>query len=160
MILPILTVPKHTATLTAVSAPSNLSGEDRKLAADMRDTLVHVRGLGLAAPQVGFNVRLIVLRPGAVGFPYFALFNPEIVWRSEEQAKFNEGCLSVPGVKFLIGRPARIKVKFTTRDGKQIETDEIKGLAARAIQHEVDHLDGVLLGHKLAQLPMELAAPK
>jgi peptide deformylase len=114
----------------------------RALINDMFDTMQEEGGVGLAAPQVGQSIRLFV-----VHIPKeekkIALINPRIVERSEELSPFVEGCLSVPGLEAEIVRPKRVTVRGLTPEGKWVEiTDD--GLLARAMQHEIDHLDGIL----------------
>ena len=113
-----------------------------RLAADMAETMYAAPGLGLAAPQVGIKQRFFVYDLGDDGGPK-ALINPEIV-ESDGEWLFDEGCLSVPGLYFEIARPRQVHVRGIDLDGNEVdwEADE---LAARLIQHELDHLDGVLL---------------
>jgi len=100
-------------------------------------------GLGLAAPQLGISQRLLVYR---VGFdaPLIALVNPEIEWSSEEDETMEEGCLSIPGVTVDIDRPVHVRIRARDEEGEQRRV-EASGLEARVIQHEIDHLDGVLI---------------
>ncbi len=100
-------------------------------------------GLGLAAPQLGISQRLLVYR---VGFdaPLIALVNPEIEWSSEEDETMEEGCLSIPGVTVDIDRPVYVRIRARGEEGEQRRV-EASGLEARVIQHEIDHLDGVLI---------------
>jgi peptide deformylase len=100
-------------------------------------------GLGLAATQLGVLHRLLIYRP-APGGPLAVLANPEIAWRSQESEVFEEGCLSIPGVVVDVERPIHVRVLAQDEEGEQI-TIEASGLEARVIQHEVDHLDGVLM---------------
>lgn len=100
-------------------------------------------GVGLAANQVGLLRRFFVYRVDEDG-PVEALVNPVIAWSSEQQETFEEGCLSLPGVVVEVTRPAGIRVTALDRFGKPVEI-EADGLEARVIQHELDHLDGVLI---------------
>jgi len=100
-------------------------------------------GIGLAATQVGVLHRLLVYRADP-DQPLTALANPEIEWVSEETDVANEGCLSIPGVHVEVTRPARLRVSAQDPTGAPIEI-EAEGLEARVIQHEIDHLDGVLI---------------
>ena len=106
---------------------------------DMAETMYKAEGVGLAAPQVGILKRIIVID---VGEGIIELINPEILWQKGEQDG-KEGCLSVPGYSARVKRPARVKVKGLNRKG---EEEEIVGqdLLARALCHEIDHLDGIL----------------
>jgi peptide deformylase len=100
-------------------------------------------GVGLAAPQVGMSQRLLVYRLGLEA-PVIALVNPEIEWSSDERETMEEGCLSIPAVQVDVERPVHIRVRAVDEDG-QGRLVEASGLEARVIQHEIDHLDGVLI---------------
>ena len=115
--------------------------ETRRLIADMRETMEDAQGIGLAAPQVHVGLRVIVWRGGAGNV--LALINPEIEAVGEETEDGWEGCLSIPGLRGCVPRAARIRFRGLDIDGKPVE-GEAAGLAARVIQHETDHLDGVL----------------
>jgi peptide deformylase len=119
----------------------------RKLMDDMYETMLSASGLGLAATQVGVSVRVIVLK---VDNHVYQLANPELIRASGEQVGY-EGCLSVPGYIGEVARAQRVVVKALNRHGKEVR---IKGedLLARALQHEIDHLDGVLFVDKLTSL--------
>jgi peptide deformylase len=115
-----------------------------KLAGDMRETLVAAKGVGLAAPQVGISLRLIV-----VSVPYenmaneeYCLINPEVSRRTGERI-VNEGCLSIPGYIGEITRSMQVRVKGTDEKGKEIKITA-EGLLAEALEHEIDHLNGIL----------------
>jgi len=110
---------------------------------DMLDTMYHADGVGIAAPQVGVLKRVIIID---IGDGPIEFINPEIIEQSGEQID-NEGCLSVPGLVGAVSRPSYVKVKAIDRDGNPFEL-EGKGLLARAICHETDHLDGVLFVDK------------
>jgi peptide deformylase len=100
-------------------------------------------GIGLAATQVGIPHRLLVYRVEHDS-PVNALVNPEILWRSKDAETFEEGCLSLPGVHVDVERPVHVRVRAHDADGEEILV-EASGLEARVIQHEIDHLDGVLI---------------
>lgn len=100
-------------------------------------------GVGLAAPQIGLSQRLLVYRVGQDA-PLIALVNPEIEWTSEEEEEFEEGCLSIPGVAVDVERPVHVRVRAQDEAGAE-RVVEASGLEARVIQHEVDHLNGVLI---------------
>ncbi len=106
---------------------------------DMAETMYHADGVGLAAPQVGILKRVIVID---IGEGLIELINPEIIWEKGEQDG-EEGCLSIPGYSARVKRPAQVKVKGLNRKGEEIEIVG-KGLLARALCHEIDHLDGIL----------------
>ncbi len=134
-----------------------IDDEIRALAAHMAETMDVFDGIGLAAPQVGRSLRMVVLgipqdaavnppSPGEIQLlPHMplVLINPEIVSVSDELGEYNEGCLSVPDIFANVIRPMRIVLKASTLDGENILT-ECGGLLARCIQHEIDHLDGRL----------------
>jgi peptide deformylase len=116
-----------------------LRGEVARMAAIMRDGL----GVGLAATQLGVMHRVLVYQVGADA-PLAALVNPEIEWRGEEIETVEEGCLSLPGVHVDVERPIHVRVRARDEHGDEIGI-EASGLEARVIQHEIDHLDGVLI---------------
>jgi peptide deformylase len=116
-----------------------LRAEIGRMTAIMRDGL----GIGLAATQLGVMHRVLVYRIGEDA-PLAALVNPEIQWSSRELETVEEGCLSLPGVHVDVERPLHVLVRARDEDGEEIEI-EASGLEARVIQHEVDHLDGVLM---------------
>ncbi|MCX7832510.1 MAG: peptide deformylase [Actinobacteria bacterium] len=119
----------------------NIDSNIRKTLKNMYEIMKRADGVGLAAPQIGIPLRLVVIDVGEG--PIF-MVNPEITWYSKEEVDFEEGCLSFPGVAINITRPEKVKVAFLDEKGRKnfLEAD---GLLARAIQHEVDHLDGVLI---------------
>jgi peptide deformylase len=100
-------------------------------------------GVGLAAPQLGLSQRLLVYRVGPDA-PVVALANPEVEWESNDQETLDEGCLSIPGVSVDVERPVHVRVRALDEDG-ETRTVEASGLEARVIQHELDHLNGVLI---------------
>lgn len=111
----------------------------RQMAALMSDAL----GVGLAAPQLGISQRLLVYRVGRDA-PLIALVNPEIDWAGEERETMEEGCLSIPGVTVDVERPVHVRVRARDEHGEE-RLVEASGLEARVAQHEIDHLDGVLI---------------
>lgn len=139
--LPIIKVPDPRLYLAC--RPAVGDGHERHLAGEMRMTAIRANALGLAAPQVGDNVRIIIVRVGRL-VTYFALFNPVITWRSEQTAVEIEGCLSLPGVNIPVRRSCEIEIRFRTRSWGEEEM-KIGGLEARIVQHEIDHLDGKLI---------------
>lgn len=110
-----------------------------KLLDDMADTMYDANGVGLAAPQIGVGKRVIVVD---VGDGLIELINPEIVHR-EGSATDVEGCLSIPGIQGQVPRYAKVRVRGMNREGDRVEY-EAEGLLARAFQHEIDHLEGIL----------------
>ena len=127
--------------------------ELRALMDDMLETMYDAPGIGLAAIQVGVPKRIIVMdlsRGDGPKEPRFFV-NPEIVWSSEELAPYEEGCLSVPEIYEEVQRPAKVRVRYLNYAGEQIE-EEAEGLYATCIQHEIDHLEGVLFIDYLSRL--------
>ena len=145
----ILTVPNP--VLKQVSQPvAGVDDELRALMDDMLETMYDAPGIGLAAIQIGEPKRVIVMdlaREGEDKAPRYFV-NPEILWSSEETTPYEEGCLSVPEIYDEVERPARVKLRSMDYDGQVIEEDA-EGLFAVCIQHEMDHLDGVLFVDKI-----------
>lgn len=112
---------------------------------DMKETMLKKDGIGLAAPQVGRNIRVIVcaLNPGTPEQQIFEMINPEIISRGGGMETAEEGCLSLPGIFENVERHKKVKVRFTDRKGAETLLD-LFALNARIIQHEVDHIDGIL----------------
>lgn len=159
-IRPILTAPDP--RLKAVSEPvARVDDETRKLADDLLETMYAADGIGLAAVQVGVPKRMLVMdiaqQQGSREPMVF--INPKIVWASEEMAKFEEGCLSVPEIWDDVERPANIRAEYQDRDGK-LQTLEADGLLACCLQHEMDHLEGVLFLDHLSKLKRSIALRK
>lgn len=150
--LPILLVPDPILKTRARPVGPNDVGRVRELLPRMFATMYRAPGIGLAAPQIGVSLRFAVvdLMPDDKPAP-IALINPEVIARSEELATREEGCLSLPGQYADVTRPARVSVRYTGTDGakRQIEAD---GLLAACLQHEIDHLDGVLFTDHLSAL--------
>jgi len=117
-----------------------IDDEIRAICARMVEVMLRAHGAGLAAPQIGISKRIIVLD---VDGEFHILINPELIETSDEVEKITEGCLSVPGVDAAVDRAVRAVVEGTTLDGRTVRI-EGKGLLARAIQHEIDHLNGNL----------------
>lgn len=158
--LPILIAPDP--RLKEKSAPvKRVDGAIRKLIDDMLETMYAAPGIGLAAPQVGQLKRLIVVdvaKDEAPKDPH-ALINPELVWVSDEDSTYEEGCLSVPEHYADVTRPARIRVRYLDREG-EIREMEAEGLLATVIQHEMDHLDGILFIDHLTSLKRNMILRK
>lgn len=156
----ILVVPDP--TLKKVSARVDVVDDAlRALMDDMLETMYAAPGIGLAAIQVGVPKRVIVMdiaRPEDEPAPRFFV-NPEILWASEETAPYEEGCLSVPEIYDEVERPARVKLRYQNYQGDLIEEDA-DGLFAVCIQHEMDHLEGVLFIDYLSRLKRERAVSK
>ena len=140
--------------------------EIRKLLDDMLETMYADKGVGLAAPQVGVSKRIIVIdteqrdeegnyQPGK---PMY-LINPEIIYKSEEKILFCEGCLSVPGQSAEVERHESVKVRYTDYNGKEQEL-EASDYRAVVLQHEIDHLDGILYIDRLSRLKRNMLLKK
>ena len=159
-VLPIITAPDPRLKLVARPV-DKVDGKLRRLMDDMLDTMYGSIGIGLAAPQVGVSQRVIVVdvaRDGEKRNP-MRIVNPEIIWRSTETTVANEGCLSVPEHYAEVVRPARIRVSYLDRDNKPQEL-EAEGLLATVIQHEMDHLDGILFIDYLSNLKRNMILRK
>ncbi len=126
-------------------AVDRITNVERKLIANMKDTMEAVDGAGLAAPQVGVSKRIFVFRRGD---DVHAIINPRIVRRTGERKIGSEGCLSIPGVQAKVPRHERVVVTGRDENGRAVEWDcadnDDQGRAATCVQHELDHLDGVL----------------
>jgi len=133
----------------------------RKLVDDMFDTMYKAPGIGLAAIQIGVPKRVIILDLSKKEDDHKPLvfINPEVTWTSEETSKYEEGCLSIPDYYEEVERPAKVKVKYLDLDGKAHET-EVKGLLATCLQHEIDHINGVLFIDHLSRLKRSLIIKK
>lgn len=148
--------------LRLVSAPVGaVDDEIRKLADDMLETMYAAPGIGLAAIQVGVPKRLITMDVSKKDEPKapMVLIDPEIVWKSDALSVYEEGCLSIPEYYEDVERPAEVVVRFTDRDGARHEVRG-DGLFATCVQHEIDHLDGVLFIDYLSRLKRERVVKK
>lgn len=156
----ILTVPNP--VLKQVSTPVAAVDDDlRQLMDDMLETMYAAPGIGLAAIQVGVPKQVIVMdlaRQGEAPEPRYFV-NPEILWASEETAPYEEGCLSVPEVYDEVDRPARVKLRYLDYHGQEV-IEDAEGLFAVCIQHEMDHLKGVLFIDHLSRLKRERAVAR
>jgi len=123
-----------------------------QLAQDLLDTMVENDGVGLAANQCGLPHRVFVMK----GIPSLAFFNPNIVDVSSKLVVLEEGCLSYPNLFVKIKRPDLVKVRFTNQLG-EIETKSFSGMSARIIQHEMDHLEGILFWERASRIHRERA---
>jgi len=154
----ILLYPKDKIALRAKSDPvRTFNRQTRRLVQDLKDTLLaHSEGIGLAAPQMGAHVRIVVVRLGArhdwdeEADPPIALCNPEIIASNDEQKDF-DGCLSFPGLHGATIRPHKLRVSGLYEDGKQFDRI-FTGFDAVVVHHEIDHLDGVLFIDRIERL--------
>jgi len=133
----------------------------RRLVRDMTDTMYDAEGIGLAAPQVGVSQRILVVDVADEEETrhMHALVNPVIVEFGKKTEKASEGCLSIPGIEESVTRPATVVVEALTPNGDPVRI-EADGLLARALQHEVDHLDGILFIDRLSPLKRSILLRK
>lgn len=167
----------HPALRAKSTAVTEIDDEAKALAENLQRSLAEseVPGVGLAAPQIGVNKRMIVIkttddsgksRPGALPGELIldplmpvVLINPEIVAASDEKDTVEEGCLSLPEVKGLVTRPVTVTLHATLLDGQDL-TAECGGLLARCLQHEIDHLDGKLFFDRISAEEQKAAMPQ
>jgi peptide deformylase len=159
-LLPIITAPDP--RLKRKSKPvAKVNGRVRNLMADMLETMYDSNGIGLSAPQVGVLERVVVVdcaREGEKPQPV-KLANPEIVWESDEKVMCSEGCLSLPEQYADVERPAVVRVRYLDEQN-EIRELEATGLLATCIQHEIDHLDGVLFVDHISALKRNIILRK
>ncbi len=158
----ILTVDADMAVLKQVSTPVETVDDDlRVLMDDMLETMYAAPGIGLAAIQIGVAKRVIVMDLAKTDEPpaprYF--INPEILWASEDTGPWEEGCLSVPDIYEDVDRPLEVRLRYLDYNGNLVEEDADE-LYAVCIQHEMDHLNGVLFIDHLSRLKRERAVSK
>ena len=133
----------------------------RKLIEDMFETMYDAPGIGLAAIQIGITKRVVTLDLAKKEEPKNpqVFINPEIIWSSEERSTYEEGCLSIPETYEEVERPARVKVKYLDAEGAEREIDA-EGLLSTALQHEIDHLNGILFIDHLSRLKRDRITKK
>ena len=156
----ILTLPD--AVLRKQSKPvERVDAELNRLIDDMFETMYEAPGIGLAAPQIGVSRRLIVMDPAKDDAPPspLVMINPEILDRSAELRVHDEGCLSIPDFTAEIERPAKTRVTFIDREGKPHEK-ELEGIWSTLVQHEIDHLNGILFIDYLSRLKRDIVVRK
>lgn len=161
MIRPILIHPDP--RLKKPCAPvDQITEEVRELGRDMLETMYVAPGVGLAGPQIGVMLRIITMDctkdPEAEPRP-MVLVNPEIVWKSDDLSTYEEGCLSIPDQYAEVQRPAVVRVRWTDLDGA-VQEEEMTGLWATCVQHEIDHLDGKLFIDYLGPLKRQMITRK
>lgn len=166
MILPIYLY--GSAVLKQKAAPADLKEKEMilQLIADMKETMKNADGCGLAAPQVGQSLRILVVDgndladkfPDLKGFSR-TMINPEIVWHSEETSEYNEGCLSLPNLDADVVRPKSITMRFLDEDFKEQE-ETYDNFAARMILHEFDHLDGIVYTDRISPIRKKMIQGK
>jgi len=148
--------------LRLVSEPvKTVDAELRALIDDMFETMYEAPGVGLAAIQVGVPKRVITADTAKKDEPKQpqVYINPEVVWSSEQKNTYEEGCLSIPEYYEEVERPAQVKVRFTDLDGKAHEV-EANGLLATVLQHEIDHINGVLFIDHISKLKRDRVIKK
>jgi peptide deformylase len=159
-ILPIITIPNP--VLRKKAAPiERVDAALLKLAEDMLATMYDAPGIGLAAPQVGVLRRLIVMDPSREEEPKqpLIMFNPVILERGSEMRTHEEGCLSIPEFTAEIERPAMTRVGFIDTEGKEQEKT-LEGIWSTLVQHEIDHLNGILFIDYLSRLKRDMIVKK
>lgn len=165
-LMPIYVAP-HPMLKTKGTVVDAIDDKTRRLMDNMLETMYANDGIGLAAPQVGVSTRIIVMdldqKPDVEGLekkgdPRFFV-NPEIIWSSEEMRSYNEGCLSIPGQYADVERPDRVRVKYLDYNGK-VQEEEAVGLFSTCIQHEIDHVDGILFIDHLTTLKRDMLLRK
>jgi len=168
-VLPIVEIPDPRLRLVCEPVAA-VDDEVRALVADMFETMYAAHGIGLAASQVGVIRRVMVVdlqereseeedaAPEAKRDPR-AFINPEILWVSDELSTYSEGCLSIPEQYAEVERPARCRVKWLDEQG-QAHEDEFHGLMATCVQHEIDHLNGVLFIDHISRLKRQMLLKK
>ena len=183
MILPIVAIGDPVLKTLAKDLPADLPAADlQKLVADMFETMYSAHGVGLAAPQIGHAVRLFVMDSGPMLGPdeddeddepvevaaadeieetpiKRAFINPQMVSETGEPWGFEEGCLSIPGVRELVQRCPDIVLRYED-ENRQVHEEGFSGMAARIIQHEYDHLEGILFTDKLSAFKKQLLKGK
>jgi peptide deformylase len=157
----IITVPNPLLKQVSKPVEGGVTDQLRALMDDMLETMYDAPGIGLAAIQIGVPQRVIVMdlsKEEGVKEPLYFV-NPEILWRSEETVPYEEGCLSIPEIYDQVERPAKVRIRYLNYQGEQIE-EEAEGLYAVCIQHEMDHLEGVLFIDHLSRLKRDRAVAK
>ena len=160
-IRPILLIPDQRLK-TESELVTDITDDIRTLAADMLETMYDAPGIGLAAVQIGVMKRLLVIDVAGKDEPRapMVVINPEITWESDEEFSIHEeGCLSIPDYYEEVERPAKIRVRYMDLDGKTHEIDA-EGILATCLQHEIDHLDGVLFIDYLSKLKRDRVMKK
>ncbi len=130
-----------------------------RLVADMFETMYDARGIGLAAPQVGLSQRLIVVDVNEEGAEPMALLNPVVAGAGAATERYEEGCLSIPGVAATVERPVTCVVEALDAKGQPVRI-QADGMLARCLQHEIDHLDGILFIDRLSPIKRNMILKK
>lgn len=148
--LPITKLSTHEKILRAKNRDLSfpLTSDIKQLIANMKATVKKAPGIGLAAPQVGVNLNLAVINLEEFGVAPFALISPKVISKSIKKTRLDEGCLSSPGLFGPVKRPARVEVEAYREDGRRVVI-KADGLLAKVLQHEIDHLNGILIVDKM-----------
>jgi peptide deformylase len=159
-IRPLVILPDTRLRVVSEPVPA-ITDEIRRLAEDMLETMYDAPGVGLAAIQIGVPKRVITMdvSKSETERQPLVLINPEILWSSEEKRTYEEGCLSIPEYYEEVERPDRVRFRYTNLQGESIEQDA-DGLMATCIQHELDHLNGVLFIDHLSKLKRDRVVKK
>lgn len=146
---------------TPAAEVTSFDDDLEELVLDLFETMYDAEGIGLAAPQVGVSLRVAVvdLKPHGETGKRVVLVNPRVVWASAETERQPEGCLSVPGLEEVVERACRVRVEAVDAAGEPL-TVEAEDLYARALQHEIDHLDGVLFLDRVSPLKRRMLLKK
>ena len=170
MVLPIYVFGSEVLREKAVEVDVDLPGakeEMIKLVGDMFETMYQADGVGLAAPQIGWLIRVLIVDgspladddlPELKGFKR-AMINPVVLEESEEEVEYSEGCLSIPDIHVGVVRPEKIKISYLNENLERKE-EFLEGFACRMVQHEMDHLDGVLFVDKIAPIRKKMIQAK
>lgn len=145
MVLDLKIVGENCLTEPSVTI-DNITEDIIKLSNTMKRKMVEWSGVGLAAPQVGHNIRLIIIRTSTGTIQ--EMINPKIRWSSDKEVDMMEGCLSIPGKSIWLNRPSKLRIKFQTIDG-DFKYWSIDKMDARVFLHEYDHLEGILMTDRL-----------
>ena len=166
MILPIYLYGAEVLRKKAEEADLSKKDEILQLLADMKETLVHADGVGLAAPQVGVSKRILIVDgdPLKDTYPYLAgwrrtMINPVVTEQSSSRCTYNEGCLSVPGIYADVTRPDAITVEYYNENFEKV-TEHLDKFACRMVQHELSHLDGNVFTDEVSPIRRKMLAKK
>lgn len=169
MILPIYVYGAEVLRQKALEVDVKASGIEQEMKtfiSDMYETMYKADGVGLAAPQVGKSIRVLVVDGTLISedMPELkefkrAMINPVILEESKESVEFSEGCLSIPNINAYVERPKRIKISYLDTEFNKV-TEELEGFACRMVQHEMDHLEGVLFTDRAAPIRKKMLSSK
>lgn len=165
MILPIYVYGQPVLREIAKPVDLEMEGLDQ-LIADMEETMKNADGVGIAAPQVGRSLRILIVSGADLSEDYPELrnfrrvmINPEVIEKSEETAEYSEGCLSVPDINCNVIRPKRITVRYINQNRETV-TESFDGFGCRMVEHELDHLDGHMFVDRVSQIRRKLIGGK